>query len=149
MHAQHSIASCDMRTVLGSFASGVTVVTAIGDEPLGFTCQSFTSLSLDPRLVALSPARTSVTWARSDRFAHSGTGKYAGLRWSPAPSGAPGLDGSVAWVDCTLRAEYDGGDHWVVIGEVRDLSARPDRKPLLFYRGAYRHLQPEKIRGPT
>lgn len=168
MHAQHSILSRDMRTVLGSFASGVTVVTAIGDEPLGFTCQSFASLSLDPPLVALCPARTSVTWphireigrfcvnvlaedqkALSDRFAHSGTGKYVGLRWSPAPSGAPVLDGSVAWVDCTLRAEYNGGDHTVVIGEVRDLSARPDRNPLLFYRGAYRHLQPEKTRGPT
>jgi 3-hydroxy-9,10-secoandrosta-1,3,5(10)-triene-9,17-dione monooxygenase reductase component len=161
MHAKQSFTSRDMRTVLGSFASGVTVVTAIGDEPLGFTCQSFASLSLDPPLVALCPARSSVTWPRireigrfcvnvlaedqealSGRFARSGTGKYAGLRWSPGPSGAPVLEGAVAWVDCTLWAEYAGGDHTVVIGNVRDLSPRPVRPPLLFYRGAYRHLRP-------
>ena len=163
MHSQGSFASRDMRTVLGSFASGVTVVTAIDDEPLGFTCQSFASLSLDPPLVALCPARTSVTWPRireigrfcvnvlaedqealSGRFAHSGSGKYADLLWSPGPSGAPVLDGAVAWVDCTLWAEYGGGDHTVVIGEVHDLSTRPDRPPLLFYRGAYRRLRPEQ-----
>lgn len=170
MHAQRSFTSRDMRTVLGSFASGVTVVTAIDDaEPLGFTCQSFASLSLDPPLVALCPALTSATWPRireigrfcvnvlaedqealSGRFAHSGTGKYDGLRWSPAPSGAPVLDGAAAWVDCTLWAEYDGGDHTVVIGKVRDLSTRPDHPPLLFYRGAYRHLRPElPLVGPT
>lgn len=57
MHAQRSFTSSDMRTVLGSFASGVTVVTAAdGGEPLGFTCQSFASLSLDPPLVALCAA---------------------------------------------------------------------------------------------
>ena len=163
MHAQQSFTSRDMRTVLGSFASGVTVVTAVGDEPLGFTCQSFASLSLDPPLVALCPARSSVTWPRireigrfcvnvlaedqealSGRFAHTGTGKYAGLRWSPGPSGAPVLEGAVAWMDCTLWAEYAGGDHTVVIGMVRGLSARPDRPPLLFCRGAYRRLQPER-----
>jgi len=168
MHSQGSFASRDMRTVLGSFASGVTVVTAIDDEPLGFTCQSFASLSLEPPLVALCPALTSVTWPRireigrfcvnvlaedqetlSGRFAHSGNGKYDGLHWSPGPSGAPVLDGAVAWVDCALWAEYGGGDHTVVIGEVRDLSTVPDRRPLLFYRGAYRHLRPElPLAGP-
>ena len=155
-----------LRTVLGSFCSGVTVVTAADDEPLGFTCQSFTSLSLDPPLVALCPARTSVTWPRirdvgrfcvnvladdqeelSQRFAHSGDGKYAGLSWAPAPSGAPMLDGTIAWIDCTLRAEYDGGDHTVVIGEVRDLSALPGRNPLLFYGSDYHRLGPAMPRG--
>ncbi len=126
-----------MRTVLGSFCSGLTVVTAIGDEPLGFTCQSFASLSLEPPLVILCPARTSTTWPHirdigrfcvnmladdqrhlSDRFARSGSGKYAGLSWTPGPSGASMLDGAIAWVDCTLWAEYSGGDHTVVVGEV-------------------------------
>jgi flavin reductase (DIM6/NTAB) family NADH-FMN oxidoreductase RutF len=148
-----------MRTVLGSFCSGVTIVTAVGDEPLGFTCQSFASLSLDPPLVALCPARTSVTWPRirdigrfcvniladdqihlSGTFARSGSGKFAGLSWTPAPSGAPVLDGVAAWIDCTVWAEYTGGDHTVALGEVRDLWARSDRNALLFYRGTYHRL---------
>jgi 3-hydroxy-9,10-secoandrosta-1,3,5(10)-triene-9,17-dione monooxygenase reductase component len=162
MKAERSFTPEAMRTVLGSFCSGVTVVTALGDEPLGFTCQSFTSLSLDPPLVVLCPADISTTWPRirgigrfcvnvladdqqhiSSRFARSGGGKYTGLGWTPAPSGAPVLDGAIAWIDCTLWAEYSGGDHTVVVGEVRDLSACSDRNPLLFYRSAYRRTGPE------
>ncbi|HEV7870413.1 MAG TPA: flavin reductase family protein, partial [Modestobacter sp.] len=94
-----------MRDVLGHFVSGVTVVTAMGaDGPLGFTCQSFSSLSLDPPLVAFAPARTSTTWPRlreagrfcvnvlaeeqsdlSRQFARSGTDKFAGVSWAPSP----------------------------------------------------------------
>ena len=101
-----------MRATLGHFASGVVVVTASGPAgPLGFTCQSFASLSLDPPLVSFSPARTSTTWPRiraagrfcvnvlaedqqrySDQFARSGADKYAGVPWRPGPSGAPDLD---------------------------------------------------------
>jgi flavin reductase (DIM6/NTAB) family NADH-FMN oxidoreductase RutF len=140
----------------------VTVVTAVGDEPLGFTCQSFASLSLDPPLVVLCPARTSTTWPHirdigrfcvnvladdqqhlSGKFARSGSDKYAGVSWAPGTSGAPVLNGAVAWVDCALWAEYSGGDHTVVVGEVRDLSVRSDRDPLLFYRGAYRRTGSE------
>jgi flavin reductase (DIM6/NTAB) family NADH-FMN oxidoreductase RutF len=146
-----------MRDVLGHFVSGVTVVTAIGaDGPVGFTCQSFSSLSLDPPLVAFAPARTSTTWPRlreagrfcvnvlaeeqselSRQFARSGTDKYAGVRWSPSPSGAPVLEGVVAWIDSELWAEYDGGDHTIVVARVLDLGADASRSPLLFHRGAY------------
>jgi 3-hydroxy-9,10-secoandrosta-1,3,5(10)-triene-9,17-dione monooxygenase reductase component len=147
-----------MRDVLGHFASGVVVVTARSREgaPLGFTCQSFASLSLDPPLVSFAPARTSSTWPRireveafcvnvlaadhrdlSAGFARSGTDKFAGVDWCPAPSGAPVLEGVSAWVDCTLWAEYDGGDHTIAVGRVHDLGADPSRAPLLFYRGAY------------
>ena len=146
-----------MREVLGHFASGVVVVTAAGpDGPLGFTCQSFSSLSLDPPLVSLAPARTSSTWPRiraagafcvnvlaedhqelSGKFARSGTDKYAGVAWRPAPSGSPILEGVSAWIDCTLWNEYDGGDHTIAIGRVHDLGADPARLPLLFYRGNY------------
>jgi flavin reductase (DIM6/NTAB) family NADH-FMN oxidoreductase RutF len=148
-----------MREVLGHFATGVVVVTArAGDSLLGFTCQSFASLSLDPPLVSFAPARTSSTWPRirdtgafcvnvlaadhrelSIGFARSGTAvdKFAGVDWYPAPSGAPVLDGVSAWVDCTLWAEHDGGDHTIVVGRVLDLGADPARLPLLFYRGGY------------
>ena len=146
-----------MRDVLGHFASGVTVVTATtADGPIGFTCQSFSSLSLDPALVAFAPSRTSTTWPRlrdagrfcvnvlaadqqdlSQAFARSGTDKYAGVAWTPSPHGSPRLDGVVAWIDSDLWAEYDGGDHTIVVARVLDLGADPARSPLVFHRGGY------------
>ena len=149
-----------MRDVLGHFATGVVVVTsrAADGDLLGFTCQSFASLSLDPPLVSFAPARASTTWARIRRigtfcvnvlaadhrelsvgFARSReqVDKFAGVGWYPAPSGAPVLDGVSAWVDCALWAEYDGGDHTIAVGRVVDLGADPARLPLLFYRGDY------------
>ncbi|MFD2092605.1 flavin reductase family protein [Blastococcus deserti] len=146
-----------MREVLGHFASGVTVVTAdTAEGPIGFTCQSFSSLSLDPPLVAFAPARTSRTWARlreigrfcvnvlaedqdavSQNFARSGADKFAGVRWTPSPHGSPVLDDVVAWIDGRLWAEYDGGDHTIVVARVLDLGAHPDRRPLLYHRGSY------------
>ncbi|RFU21076.1 flavin reductase [Geodermatophilus marinus] len=146
-----------MRDVLGHFASGVTVVTAMTDDgPIGFTCQSFSSLSLDPPLVVFAPARTSSTWPRlrdigrfcvnvlaedqtdlSTTFARSGADKFAGVHWRPSRHGSPVLDDVVAWIDCRLWAEYDGGDHTLVAASVLDLGADPGRRPLLFHRGAY------------
>ena len=146
-----------MRDVLGHFASGVTVVTALtADGPAGFTCQSFSSLSLDPPLVAFAPARTSQTWpalraigrfcvnvlaegqdAVSQNFARSGPDKFADVPWTPSAHGSPVLDDVVAWIDGELWAEYDGGDHTIVVARVLDLGAHPDRRPLLFHRGTY------------
>ena len=147
-----------MREVLGHFVTGIVVVTAIGNhgEPVGFTCQSFASLSLDPPLVSFSPARTSTTWPRirpvgafcvnvlaadhqevSVGFARSGVDKFAGVGWRAAPSGSPILDGVSAWIDCTLWNEYDGGDHTIAVGRVLDMGADPERLPLLYYRGRY------------
>ena len=149
-----------LRDVLGHFATGIVVVTARAsdDTLLGFTCQSFVSLSLDPPLVSFAPARTSTTWPRirevgafcvnvlaadhtalSDGFARSGDAvdKFAGVAWRPAPSGAPGRDGGSAWGDCALWAEHDGGDHTIAVGRVHDLGADAARLPLLYYRGSY------------
>ncbi|MET0763712.1 MAG: flavin reductase family protein [Blastococcus sp.] len=146
-----------MREVLGHFASGVTVVTAVTEDgPIGFTCQSFSSLSLDPPLVAFAPARTSQTWSRlreigrfcvnvlaegqddlSQRFARSGDDRFEGVSWRPSPHGHPVLAGVVAWIDAELWAEYDGGDHTIVVARVLDLGADPERRPLLYHRGAY------------
>lgn len=160
-----------LRDVLGNFATGVVVVTAraaggTAQDPrlLGFTCQSFVSLSLDPPLVSFAPARTSSTWPRirevgafcvnvlaadhtelSTGFARSGGDKFAGVDWCPAPSGAPVLEGVIAWVDCTLWAEHDGGDHTIAVGRVHDLGADAARLPLLFYRGAYVVPPPESV----
>jgi 3-hydroxy-9,10-secoandrosta-1,3,5(10)-triene-9,17-dione monooxygenase reductase component len=146
-----------MRNVLGHFASGVTVVTAVTDAgPTGFTCQSFSSLSLDPPLIAFAPAKTSRTWPAlraigqfcvnvlaegqddvSQNFARSGADKFAGVPWTPSSHGSPVLDDVVAWLDGELWAEYDGGDHTIVVARVLDLGADPERRPLLFHRGTY------------
>jgi 3-hydroxy-9,10-secoandrosta-1,3,5(10)-triene-9,17-dione monooxygenase reductase component len=167
--ADASVDQAVLRDVLGHFATGIVVVTAAGpDGPLGFTCQSFSSLSLDPPLVSLAPARTSSTWPRirdvgafcvnvlaadheqhSARFARSGIDRFAGVRWRPGPGGAPVLDGVAAWVVATLEHEYDGGDHTIAVGRVRALGADPSRAPLLFHRGRYgrlsRHLPPGSV----
>lgn len=145
-----------MRGVLGMFATGVVVVTATGTRPLGFTCQSFVSLSLEPALVSFNPARTSTTWPRirkvarfcvnvlahdqhqlSELFARPGADRFAGVEWTPSPLGAPILAGVSAWVDCELAAEYDGGDHTIVVGAVRFLDADAGRYPLLYFRSQY------------
>ncbi|MGB3484663.1 MAG: flavin reductase family protein [Mycobacterium sp.] len=157
-----------MREVLGSFCSGITVISAQTEHgPVGFTCQSFSSLSLDPPLVSFSPARTSTTWPKirdigtfavnvladdhhtiSNGFARSGADKFAGVRWEAGPHGAPILDGVVAWAECDLWAEYDGGDHTVVAARVLELHGTPDRSPLLYYRGGY-HLARPHHHGTT
>ena len=145
-----------MRTVLGTFTTGVVVVTAMGEKPLGFTCQSFASLSLEPPLISFSPARTSTTWPHirtvgrfainvlahdqselSERFAAPGIDRFAGVEWHPSRYGSPVLAGVSAWIDCVLSAEYDGGDHTIVVGAVQALQRDPNRHPLIFYRGHY------------
>ncbi|MFI0983815.1 flavin reductase family protein [Streptomyces exfoliatus] len=146
------------RRVLGHFASGVTIVTALdATGPTGFACQSFASLSLDPPLVAFMVARTSTTWPRiaaagtfcvnvlgADQgelcrsFAVSGADKFAGVDWTPTPeTGSPRLPGAPAWIDCTITTVHTGGDHLIVVGRVESLGATEDSDPLLFHRGRF------------
>lgn len=151
------------RDALGHYASGITIVTGHdGHEPIGFTCQSFYSVSVDPPLVSFSVMKTSTTYPRiaptgrfavnvlsrdqtdvSAQFARKGTDKWAGVDWSPAASGNPVISGTLMWVDCELWAEYDAGDHLIVLGRVVELC--PEQwhagEPLLFFKGRYRHLR--------
>ncbi|MFC8304586.1 flavin reductase family protein [Specibacter sp. NPDC057265] len=151
----------ELRTVLGHFATGLTIITATTPHgPVGFTCQSFASLSLEPALVTFSPARTSSSWPLlraagrftvnilpaehqhlSGQFARSGADKFAGVSYSSSPLGNPVLDQALAWVDCELHQEYDGGDHTIVVGSVQALQARAEAEPLLFYKGSYARIQ--------
>jgi len=155
------------RDVLGRFASGVTVVTGVSnDEPVGLTCQSFSSVSLDPPLVLFIPAKTSRAWPllqRSGKFcvnllaadqaelsntmASRGIDKFAEVKWTPAPhAGSPMLAGAIAHIDCSIHAVHEAGDHFVVIGRVLDLvtddDGDDDVAPLMFYRGQYRTTDP-------
>ena len=151
------------RDVLGRFASGVTVVTTMsGDEPVGMTCQSFSSVSLDPPLVLFVPAKTSRAWPlmqRAGKFcvnflaahqadlsntmASRGNEKFAGVGWRPsAVSGSPVLDGVLGYVDCSIHSVHEAGDHYVVMGRVLELVASEAEKPLLFYQGKYATTDP-------
>ncbi len=149
------IDSARFRKVLGHFPTGVTVITAAGpDGPVGFTIGSFVSVSLDPPLVGFLPQRTSATWGPMEasggfcvnilaaeqaelcwKFAKDSEDKFAGVAWTPASgSGAPLLDGVLAWIDCRIESVSDAGDHIWVMGRVLDMDAG-DGDPQLFFRG--------------
>jgi 3-hydroxy-9,10-secoandrosta-1,3,5(10)-triene-9,17-dione monooxygenase reductase component len=151
------------RRVLGHFCTGVVIVTAIdGGAPVGMTCQSFSSLSLDPPLVLFSASHSSTSWPRIRRvgsfavniladhqeatsraFAVSGGDKFAAVDWSPGVMGAPLLSGCVAHVECRLQSIVAGGDHDIVIGEPVAMGEDPSQVPLLFFRSGYGRFAPE------
>lgn len=156
-----SDANRHFRDVLGHFPSGVAVVTGLdAGRPAGLTVQSFCSLSLDPPLVLVCPARASLSWPRIEgtgrmcvnvladdqedlarAFAQSGQDKFAGLGWRPSPAtGSPVLEGALAVIDCAIEQVHPGGDHLVVVGRVLALEAESERRPLLFHRSRYRGL---------
>jgi flavin reductase (DIM6/NTAB) family NADH-FMN oxidoreductase RutF len=148
--------AAEMRRVLGSFATGVTVVTGMGlDGPVGFSCQSFASVSLEPPLVLFCPAHTSRSWPlirdsgtfcvnvlaedQEDlcaRFATTGADKFAGLTWHETEWG-PSLDNVLSTVMCEVRDVHDAGDHDIVVGHVRELVLHREVPPLVFYRGTF------------
>jgi 3-hydroxy-9,10-secoandrosta-1,3,5(10)-triene-9,17-dione monooxygenase reductase component len=152
-----AIETAALRKVLGQFCTGVAVVTAHdGHRALGFTCQSLTSVSLDPPYISFCPARTSTTWPlirRSGavcvnilaaeqrdicaRFATRGGNKFAGVRWTRGANGAPVLDGALASVEAEIAFEHIAGDHTIVVAHVTSLGADDSREPLLFFRGGY------------
>ncbi|MBY6413186.1 flavin reductase family protein [Rhodococcus sp. BP-252] len=152
------------RTVLGQFCTGITVVTTIVDDtPAGFACQSFAALSLDPPLVLFCPAKGSRSWAAIERtgtfavnvlgeeqqktcarFGSREADKFAGIDWRRSELGSPILAGSLAHIDCTVDTVHDGGDHVIVVGRVHSLGEITGERPLLFYRGQYTGIEPDK-----
>ncbi len=145
------------RQVLGHFATGVTVITGIDDDaPVGFACQAFAALSLEPPLVLFCPGKSSGTWPRIERtgqvcanvlsagqrelarrFGVSAADKFAGVEWRPAPNGAPILPDVLTWASCVVETVHEAGDHYVVIARVTDLGDSVAGDPLLFYRGRF------------
>lgn len=152
-----SAGAARFRTVLGHFPTGVVVVTASGpDGPVGLSVNSFTSVSLEPPLVAFCAHRRSRSWAviaearafcvnvladdqeaLSRVFATRGADKFSGVGWSPAPSGSPRLHDALAWIDCRVDAVHDAGDHQICVGRVGELDVGRGGGPLVFYRGGY------------
>ncbi|AOW95053.1 monooxygenase [Rhodococcus sp. WMMA185] len=149
---------------MGQFCTGVTIITTLDDgKPAGFACQSFAALSLEPPLVLFCPTKASRSWAAIEssgvfcvnvlaeeqqstcaRFGSREPDKFAGVDWTLSPLGSPILTGSLAHIDCTLEGVHDGGDHWVVFGRVSSLSEVKEERPLLFYRGQYTGIEPDK-----
>ena len=151
-----------LRDALGCFGTGVTVVTSVtpAGQPLGFTANSFTSVSLDPPLILFSLARKSANLEPfqaagkfavnvlhigqqpvAERFSRPAEDRFAGVDWAyRVKGGSPILGGSLASFDCTTYAVQDGGDHVIFIGRVEHAWFEPHRDPLLYFRGRYRRL---------
>ncbi|MBF6214502.1 flavin reductase family protein [Nocardia puris] len=154
------------RNVLGQFCTGITVITTFDEAgaPVGFACQSFAALSLEPPLVLFCPTKASRSWAAIEksgrfcvnilaeeqqpvcaRFGSRESDKFAGIDWRASDLELPLLDDALATIQCTVDSVVDGGDHYIVIGRVRALSESTDSgRPLLFYRGQYTAIEPEK-----
>lgn len=153
------------KQAVGRFATGVVVVTGAGpDGPVGITCQSFVSLSLDPLLVSFAPTRTSYSWEQIRvaghfcvnildvdqeetcmTFATPRDDRFSEVDWRPSPSGAPILDGVLSWIDCRVDAVHEAGDHDVVVGAVLDLGGRDEaeaQSPLVHFRGGFGRFEP-------
>ncbi len=154
--------AADYRRIMGHFVTGVTIVAATHPEtgtPCGLTASAVASVSLDPLLVLVCVERIADSHdcvARagafsvnvldagdevlSRRFAeYHRADKFDGVAYRTEATGAPVLDDALAWVDCRVWAEYDGGDHTIFVGEVVAGDAGPG-SPLLYYRGGYGRL---------
>ncbi|SFV02648.1 flavin reductase [Pseudoduganella namucuonensis] len=157
------------RQVLGQFPTGVCVITAAppGAPLAGMVVGSFTSVSLDPPLVAFLPDRTSSSWPKIEaagrfcvnilgadqealcrRFAAKAGDKFEGVAWRPAPTGSPILADSVAWIDCEIGSVLEAGDHYIVIGEVGELQINTGGLPMLFFQGGYGKFSPLSMVAP-
>ena len=149
------------RALLGRFASGITIVTTVGPDghDVGMTVSAFASVSLEPPLALVCVAREASVFfeitaaprivvnilaeeqeALSRRFAGPGWGRFDGLGYQRASSGAPILDDVLAWCECRVTQRHEAGDHVILVAEVERGEVR-DHRPLLYYRGGYAQLE--------
>ena len=153
-----SFTTQDFRSALGTFATGVTIVTALDDagQAVGLTANSFNSVSLSPPLVLWSLARSAGSMpafargshyainilsaeqrALAERFAAKGADRFAGVAFREGASGAPILEGACAVFECFNRSQYAEGDHIIFVGEVERCERRVDASPLIFHGGRF------------
>ncbi len=147
----------DLRQILGKFLTGVTVVTTLDqhDVPVGFTANSFTSVSLDPPLVLVCIAQSAglasvfrranafainilstEQEAISNNFARKDEDRFADIDWKAKQTGSPIIKGSAAWLDCNMHEKIVAGDHIILIGRIIG-AEKSTRHPLGYYQGQY------------
>jgi flavin reductase len=163
--------SAALRSVLGRFATGVTVLAVWQESPCGMTANAFTSVSLDPPLILVCVDRNAAMYkavlaagcfgvsmlsAGQEHLAHyfadhsrpRGPEEFAAIGWSPGPeAGAPVLHGSLAWLECAVATSYDGGDHEIFLGSVLASGSGPADDALLFFRGDFHRPRLDKEPG--
>ncbi len=163
MSAAAGVTAAELREAMGLFATGVTVVTSVGEdgEPVGTTANAVTSLSLDPPLVLVCFDLGSLTLRAirghgafvvnvlaapqqhlSRNFARRGfTAAWDGVRHRRGPTGSPRLEDVLAVLECTVEHSLPGGDHEIIVGRVQhaETSSAPGA-PLVFFRGTYASL---------
>ena len=160
----------EFRTALSGFSTGVTIVTSISDdgEKVGMTASSFNSVSTEPPLILWSVTKSALSASvfrdakyfsvhvlasdqidLSNKFAQRGADKFAFVDHSQDSNGVPIISGSVSRFDCSSWAVHEGGDHWVIIGEVEGI-ARENKESLVFSEGSYATaspITPIEVRG--
>lgn len=146
------------RQVLGSYPTGVVVITALdeGSNPAAMVVGTFTSVSLDPPLVGFLPDKSSSSWPKIEQAGHfcvnvlgsnqqhicrqmaaKGADKFAGVGYTLSDHGLPVLTDSIASIECRLHSVTEAGDHWFVLGQVLRMLVNRDEDPMLFHRGRY------------
>lgn len=152
-----------LRQALGWFATGVTIATTLdpAGAPVGLTCNSFNSVSLEPPLVLWSLGRASFSRpafernetfainvlpreaaAMAQRFARPLEDKWADVAWAPGTAGVPRLPNALACFDCRVRERFQGGDHLIFLGEIVAMDSRGAGEPLVFLRGRFGGFAP-------
>lgn len=147
-----------LRDAFGCFATGITIVTSFDEEgrPVGFTANSFTSVSLDPPLLLVCPGRSASSLPAirktglfgvsvlaigqrpvAERFAMRGVDRFAEGEWVESESGLLLLEGACANFACTLHQDIDAGDHQLLLGRIDSFRSAADRQPLMYLRGSY------------
>ncbi len=155
--SETTIDPAEFRKVLGSYPTGVCVITALDEgKPAGMVVGSFTSVSLDPPLVGFFPDKSSTSWPlieKAGRFcvnvmgsdqAHvcravtaKGEAKFVGVEYVISDHDLPVITDSIAAIECKLYSVTEAGDHWFVLGQVLRMEAVGENDPMLFHRGRY------------
>ncbi|MEJ2408732.1 MAG: flavin reductase family protein [Novosphingobium sp.] len=145
------------RKVLGSYPTGVCVITALdGEKPTGMVVGTFTSVSLDPPLVGFFPDKSSSSWPLIEKAGHfcvnvmgsdqqdvcrsvsaRGAEKFVGVDYVMSDHNLPIIANAIASIECKLYSVTEAGDHWFVLGQVLRMETVREDDPMLFHRGRY------------
>ena len=157
-----SIDQIGFRNALGTFATGITVITTTNSkkEPVGITVNSFTSVSLEPPLILWCLDKNADSYedfvncnsfavhvlhedqeAISHNFAIKSNNKFAELEWENGEFGSPILNDFSTCFQCETEERYAGGDHIILLGRIMSIQTRQGKEPLIYHAGSYRMLK--------